>query len=124
MADSDRDGLITLEEMAKCLEEPWVKAYFYALEMDPSEARSMFTIMDQNSDGQVDIEEFIDGCMKLKGNAKSIDMMSLMYDNSIFMQEFTSFSRIVTQQIEDLQEMMVQMSQVALKPPCNKETGV
>merc|ERR1711988_1361583 len=80
----------------------------------------MFTIMDQNSDGHVDIEEFIDGCMKLKGNAKSIDMMSLMYDNSIFMQEFTTFARTVQQQIEDLQEMMVQMSQTSLQPPCNK----
>merc|ERR1719163_2068027 len=66
MADNDEDGQVTYDELERCLAEPWVKAYFFALDMDPSEARSMFTIMDTNNDGKVEVDEFIGGCMKLK----------------------------------------------------------
>eukprot|EP00929_Paragymnodinium_shiwhaense_P091728 TRINITY_DN51637_c0_g3_i1.p1 TRINITY_DN51637_c0_g3~~TRINITY_DN51637_c0_g3_i1.p1 ORF type:complete len:668 (+),score=91.53 TRINITY_DN51637_c0_g3_i1:70-2073(+) len=92
MADKDSDGLITYDELEGYLSEPWVKAYFSALEMDPSEAKSMFTIMDVNSDGCVDIDEFIEGCMKLKGAAKSIDLLAMMYDSAQFAEDFRRFA--------------------------------
>merc|ERR1719310_2739685 len=110
LADADCDGMLTIHELAKCLEDPGVKAYFYALEMDPSEARSMFTIMDRNGDGLVDIEEFIAGCMQLRGNAKSIDMMALLYDNAIFLQQFTTFTKLVTDQMDELRKANADVS--------------
>merc|ERR1719484_172269 len=37
-ADTDCDGALSLEELVGKLEDPWVKAYFSGLDIDPSEA--------------------------------------------------------------------------------------
>eukprot|EP00435_Cladocopium_sp_Y103_P001138 s1892_g1.t1 len=60
--------------------EKWmcIPAYFSGLEIDPNEAAIIFTLMDTDHNGRVSIDEFIDGTMKLKGSAKSVDMLLLM----------------------------------------------
>merc|ERR1719183_1028162 len=38
-ADTDNTGTLSLQELVDKLENPWVKAYFSGLDIDPSEAR-------------------------------------------------------------------------------------
>merc|ERR1712100_853853 len=42
-ADEDMSGTVSLDELSNHLENPWVKAYFSGLDIDPSEARIIFT---------------------------------------------------------------------------------
>merc|ERR1719329_1826483 len=80
LADKDESGLMTRDELQQQLENPWVRAYFSGLEIDPHEAHIIFTLMDTDSDGAISIDEFIEGTMKLKGHAKSVDVLTLMFD--------------------------------------------
>merc|ERR1719272_107482 len=81
-ADKDESGELTLEELMQQLENPWVTAYFSGINIDPNEAKIIFTLMDTNNSGSVTIDEFIDGTMKLKGFAKSVDVMAMMFDRA------------------------------------------
>merc|ERR1712232_146910 len=39
-----------------------------------TDARSLFDLLDKDSSGEVDIDEFCEGCLRLKGEAKSFDI--------------------------------------------------
>eukprot|EP00930_Biecheleria_cincta_P071484 TRINITY_DN58994_c0_g1_i1.p1 TRINITY_DN58994_c0_g1~~TRINITY_DN58994_c0_g1_i1.p1 ORF type:complete len:696 (+),score=132.23 TRINITY_DN58994_c0_g1_i1:144-2231(+) len=77
-ADHDRSGHLTWDEFEAYLENDEVKAYFQTLELDVSEAHVLFKLL-AGDDEEVSIEEFCDGCMRLKGKARSIDVNLLIY---------------------------------------------
>jgi len=78
--DSDNSGAISITEFEKQLEDERAVAYFNSLNLDVSEARTLFTLMDLDQDGNVDLVEFIVGCQKLKGETRSLDMAILQYE--------------------------------------------
>ncbi|CAJ1427362.1 unnamed protein product [Effrenium voratum] len=79
-ADKDASGTLTYEEFQAHMSNPVVKAYFSGLDIDPDETKIIFTLLDSDCNGDIDIEEFVHGTMKLKGYATKLDVMALMYD--------------------------------------------
>lgn len=77
-ADDDNSGSLTWPEFEAYLGNDEVKAYFQTLELDVSEAHVLFKLL-AGDDEEVSIEEFCDGCMRLKGKARSIDVNLLIY---------------------------------------------
>merc|ERR1711988_345569 len=55
--------------------------YLSSLNIEIREAKSIFNLLDLDKSGEVTIEEFIFGLMRLKGNAKAIDTHTLLYEN-------------------------------------------
>mmetsp|Transcript_26840 Transcript_26840/g.61900 ORF Transcript_26840/g.61900 Transcript_26840/m.61900 type:complete len:689 (-) Transcript_26840:22-2088(-) len=78
--DADKSGAITWEEFENVLNDDVVRAYFLGLDLDMTEARELFRILDDNGRNKVKVEDFINGCMKVKGVAKSVDMLGIVYD--------------------------------------------
>jgi len=83
IADKDGNGLLSLAELDKQLRDPWVRAYFAGLDIDPGEAKIIFALLDSDKSGMLTTDEFINGVIKTKGSAKNIDILSLMYDSSL-----------------------------------------
>lgn len=73
--DPERNGFITFEEFCIQLENPWVQAFLSGLDIDITDARIVFTLLDVDGSGGLTVEEFVDGALKLKGPAKGIDML-------------------------------------------------
>jgi len=48
-----------------------------AIDLKPEEAKYLFNLLDIERKGEVDFEEFLSGCLRLKGSAKSIDMLAV-----------------------------------------------
>lgn len=78
--DVSNSGGISLVEFETHLEDPRAIAYFNAMEVDFSEAKTLFVLLDVDNSGTIDFEEFLEGCEKLKGEAKSIDLAMLHYE--------------------------------------------
>lgn len=76
--DDDGSGTLTAEEMQQLVKDPSMAAYFTALGFEPHDCVRLFTLLDTDSSGTVDIEEFLDGCLRLKGFARSIDVHFIM----------------------------------------------
>merc|ERR1712154_78840 len=77
-ADVDQSGTLSWSEFKEHMKNNKVKAYFQALDLDVSQAHVLFDLLDPNSNDQVTIEEFIKGCVRLKGHARSIDLNMLL----------------------------------------------
>jgi hypothetical protein len=78
-ADTDKSGQLSWKEFKTHLENDRVKAYFQTLDLDIRKAHTLFKLLDRNDNGEVGIEEFLDGCLRLKGQAKSLDMNLVIY---------------------------------------------
>ncbi|CAK8999551.1 Hypothetical protein (Fragment) [Durusdinium trenchii] len=77
--DTDGSGSIHLEEIKIMLQDPTLAAYFAVLGFDEVNANQIFHLLDDDESGEVSIEEFLEGCSKLKGAARSIDVHALMH---------------------------------------------
>merc|ERR1712023_124848 len=78
--DTSGSAEISLGEFESHMEDKRAQAYFNALDIDFDDVRTLFLLMDVDGSGSVDIEEFLQGCEKLKGDAKSIDLLMLHYE--------------------------------------------
>jgi hypothetical protein len=78
--DRNSSGQISLEELETHMREPKVVAYFNALSLDIKQVSTLFNLMDLDKSGTLDPEEFVFGCLNLKGNAKNLDMAILLYE--------------------------------------------
>lgn len=77
--DEDKSGTITYEEFNACMSHERAKAYLDFLQLNSSEAQGLFMLLDLDEKGEIGVEEFVLGCMRLKGTAKSIDAASMMF---------------------------------------------
>jgi len=74
--DESGDGFICWEEFSTILTNERIKTWFVAMEVDISELPVLFEMLD-DGDGQIGRAEFINSGKKIKGNSKSMDILSL-----------------------------------------------
>eukprot|EP00930_Biecheleria_cincta_P015914 TRINITY_DN13115_c0_g2_i1.p1 TRINITY_DN13115_c0_g2~~TRINITY_DN13115_c0_g2_i1.p1 ORF type:complete len:568 (+),score=92.79 TRINITY_DN13115_c0_g2_i1:43-1704(+) len=104
---------LTKEELQSLVKDRWVQAYLAGIDIDPQETAIMFTLMDADRNGKLDLSEFIKGILKMKGSAKSLDLLTLMYDHAHLQIDFSSFSRFVERELGQLKEIVLS-SQLSL----------
>jgi len=76
--DTDRSGEISWEEFHSQVNSPEMLAFTSSLEIDISDAEEFFRLISCNGRDPVNAETFVIGCMKLKGPAKSLDLLGLV----------------------------------------------
>jgi len=106
-ADKNADGAMSYEELVEQLEDPRVRAYFSGLQIDPDDTSILFTLLDTDGSNSVDVEEFIAGTMRLKGAAKSIDMMAMMFDQTHFMMKFNKLCSFFEDQLREIKDVLM-----------------
>eukprot|EP00929_Paragymnodinium_shiwhaense_P089468 TRINITY_DN49616_c0_g1_i1.p1 TRINITY_DN49616_c0_g1~~TRINITY_DN49616_c0_g1_i1.p1 ORF type:complete len:639 (-),score=178.81 TRINITY_DN49616_c0_g1_i1:139-2055(-) len=72
--DDDSTGCLSMEEFERRLDDERVQAYFNAMKLDVSDARTLFNLIDYDQSGEVGLDEFLEGCFKLQGESRSLDM--------------------------------------------------
>ncbi|CAE7577260.1 Scn11a [Symbiodinium natans] len=77
--DDTGNGMITEERLNALLSNSTVRAYLETLDLAVPEGTALFHILD-NGDGEVTLEEFIDGILRCKGPARAIDQVALHAD--------------------------------------------
>merc|ERR1712226_1696131 len=77
-AKIDLSGDLTWSDFESLLHTTEMEEYFRTIDVDISEAHSIFELLDIAGSGTLTAEEFISGCMRLNGNAKALDLMVLM----------------------------------------------
>lgn len=78
--DKDSSGTISAHELEVALSDERVLAYLNHLELEITEASSLFRLLDTDENGEIGAEEFMLGCMRLKGQSKNIEMASMIFD--------------------------------------------
>mmetsp|Transcript_79229 Transcript_79229/g.175708 ORF Transcript_79229/g.175708 Transcript_79229/m.175708 type:complete len:803 (+) Transcript_79229:92-2500(+) len=89
--DQDGTGEIDIDEMELFLKDPELRMYVESLDISADDARMLFRLMDYDDGGTIDIDEFCQGLMRLKGEAKSFDVHSIIFNNNKFMVQWDDF---------------------------------
>jgi len=108
-ADIDGTGTITWPDLERTLEHRDVRRFFDAVDIEVSEARALFRLLDASGDGRVSADEFIDGCLRVRGPSKSLDLLVLQKEVSEL------FQRHIRVRKQD--QVRTKMATAALKLP-------
>jgi len=95
---------------------PWV--------LKRDDARSMFRAMDLDCSGEVSVEEFIFGCMKMKGSAKSVDIVHLIHEGKRLKKHLYNMDIFLRSSFEQQQEFQAKLESILFPKsgPTNSNT--
>jgi len=99
--DADGSGSVSLAEIQDCFSDPLVIAFFSALDLDIEDTERIFQLIDSDDSGELGIQEFIDGCMKLKGGARSLDVFSVLKATERMQRRLNSLEQLADTMAQD-----------------------
>lgn len=78
--DKDESGNVTWSEFEEYMKDHRLQAYFTSQDLDSTDARLLFKLLDHNDTEEIKTMDFIVGCFKLKGTSKSMQIKKLSKD--------------------------------------------
>jgi hypothetical protein len=107
--DEDETGFINLDEFERRLDDERLVAYFNRLKLDVTDARKLFSLLDYDSSNEVSVTEFLNGCYKLQGESRSLDV-------KIMQAEVHQLKELLTRLSETMMEIRGAVSPRAAPP--------
>eukprot|EP00931_Biecheleriopsis_adriatica_P005034 TRINITY_DN106601_c0_g1_i1.p1 TRINITY_DN106601_c0_g1~~TRINITY_DN106601_c0_g1_i1.p1 ORF type:complete len:405 (-),score=33.15 TRINITY_DN106601_c0_g1_i1:81-1169(-) len=71
---------ITIEQFEQGLKHVELQSCLEALSITTDDAYRVFSLLDADSDGLLDLEEFVDGCLHLRGAARAVHIATLVQE--------------------------------------------
>merc|ERR1712032_27883 len=93
--DTDGSGTVSKSEVKDFFNDERVRSYFIALGLETHDAERLFILLDEEECGEISVDMFLDGCLRLKGTARSIDVYALMQDCRKLNQHFLTLEEMV-----------------------------
>ncbi|CAK0883037.1 unnamed protein product [Prorocentrum cordatum] len=73
-AERKEENFLTDKDLDENLEDPEIAKEWKNINVSADEAKYVFALFDVEESGEVQFEEFVSACSRLKGNAKSLDL--------------------------------------------------
>jgi len=100
--DQDASGRISFEDFIQHLERQEVSALFSVLGIEVSDAIAFFEALDVDGSHELEIDEFVVGCLNLRGNVRNVDMSTLLRENKRLMQCIGKTAKRTETQLQDI----------------------
>eukprot|EP00931_Biecheleriopsis_adriatica_P021773 TRINITY_DN14146_c0_g1_i2.p1 TRINITY_DN14146_c0_g1~~TRINITY_DN14146_c0_g1_i2.p1 ORF type:complete len:572 (-),score=98.23 TRINITY_DN14146_c0_g1_i2:76-1791(-) len=91
-ADQSGDGMVDREEFDEIMSNPRVLAFLQALELEVHETHSLFNLLEDGA-GQISCDDFLQGVVRLKGQARCVDVVAVLRDVSRISQKLDKLHR-------------------------------
>lgn len=75
--ETGTDSALDFQEFMKQLEEGKLKGYCSAVGISQDDASELFRLLDKRGKGRLLVGDFVDGCLRLRGPARSLDLSSV-----------------------------------------------
>ena len=79
--DIDRSGTITLDDLTEAFNDPEVNARFRMLGVEEMDAAALFRTLDVDGSEQLDIKEFVTGCLRAKTLTRPVDFQTFIRES-------------------------------------------
>lgn len=129
LIDHDASGCISNKEFLDHMSDPHMLAFAESLSLEVTDLEQLFDIFSCGGKQTVDVENFVVGCIKLRGTARSLDLLDLSMQTSRLAQEQWFFREFCAEQFKeiraatsraarrDLLDLSMQTSRRAPEPP-------
>jgi len=122
-ADEDGSGSLTQEEFAEALNNPEIANQLRLIDFPVDDPDEIFMLLDVEQDGELTTDEFIEGCMRMKGQAKSKDLLEVQISVDILGRRLKTLDEKLGEATDRVQildsktrRMVTQAEQVFLSP--------
>lgn len=102
--DQDGSGELTIDEFEELLQDERLQKYCASLDITIDDAWALFKLLDTDGSGAIEVNEFVTGCLRLKGSARSVDIALLMYQVQWMIERFTKFISYTDGQFQGLRQ--------------------
>lgn len=102
--DVNKSDSLSFEEFNEHLDDERALAYFESIKLDVTEAPMIFNLVDLDNSGTVDIDEFVAGFDRLRGEARALDgaIIRLLLENLDY--HFRQFSSEMRESVNDIRK--------------------
>mmetsp|Transcript_29905 Transcript_29905/g.58709 ORF Transcript_29905/g.58709 Transcript_29905/m.58709 type:complete len:251 (+) Transcript_29905:2-754(+) len=101
MANTSGDGFVSFQELDTLLSQSKVRAWLAELGINPNDTQMLFELLD-DGDGAVDKDEFVMGLAKLKGEARTQDLLPVAMN----CHRILAHCKVVRREVETLKASM------------------
>lgn len=112
--DSDCSGTITLNEMKMLWSDHHVATYFSAMGLELSDATTLFFLIDVEGNDEIEVDQFLEGCSRLTGEARNIDMALVLNETKNAHKQTKHIARKLEQVQSQIPTLVAMVQQVAL----------
>lgn len=125
-AEEDSLGMITWDRFRAHIEVEEVQAYLSLHQLDTSDAFMLFRLIDRDQTKEVDVTEFIQGCLHLKGTARCSDVAFVLGETDRVKQMMLGFQRQMHIQMQNQHQILAAIAEqqpdlLARLPPSEGE---
>eukprot|EP00435_Cladocopium_sp_Y103_P034293 s1325_g8.t2 len=113
--DADDSGYISLKELEENIDKKSVTTYFEALELDVHDAWTFFKLLDTDGGSAIEIEEFLLGCLRLRGPARALDLAKMQHEMNWMSQQLGQFMGHVEVNLKKLETGIVKLCEVQME---------
>lgn len=96
--DTNHSGSLTIEEFELHVDDEKIMAYLRSRDIDIGQVRTLFMLLDVDGTGDVSMEEFVNGILRLKGGASGIDLAFLTYQVGWILHNMQELQKLVANQ--------------------------
>ncbi|CAK0828540.1 unnamed protein product [Prorocentrum cordatum] len=106
------DSGLTGAELHFQLAQPKVQSWFRALDIDATQTWKLFKVLDAGNSGRVSLEDFVEGCLRLRGQATRVDVESLKWEIRGANRRSEQDAQMLAELIQDLGDVRSSMVRV------------
>merc|ERR1711920_384200 len=94
--DDDGSDELNKEEFEDLMSTSEGLLALQSIGIQPAEAAGLFDLLDQDGSGAVGLQEFISNCIRLHGDAKAVDVVTILYENKKIAKKLEELKRLIT----------------------------
>jgi len=114
---TDERSVITFRQFEDKINSDEVREYFETLGLDVWDAWSFFKLLDRDGGGSVEIEEFLKGCLRFRGQARAIDIGQLIHDQEWMIRNQGRFQTYMEVELGKLKKSLTAMTTMLVGKP-------
>lgn len=109
---SERSNTLNFHDLEDALHQDKLGSFMESLGISTDDVWTLFLLIDVDASGRVDIEEFVSGCMQLRGPAQSLQVAKMSYENKLTRQRISR----LTKDMAEVKQLLNQLKKLFRGP--------
>ncbi|CAE7624468.1 Scn11a [Symbiodinium pilosum] len=94
---------INMQDLKDAMSAHKLSSFFESMGISTGDVWTLFKVIDTDGSGTIDMDEFVSGCMRLHGPAKSLDIAKMEFEHEVTRDSIASLEKNVS----DMQELLM-----------------